>query len=240
MRMAIVIGLGLGLVARPGMAQDAEKGEQVFRKCAACHQVGEDAKNRMGPILTGVVGRPAGSAEGFRYGKSMQAAAEAGLVWDEEAIFDYIADPTGFLRDYLDDSRARAKMTFKLRAEEDRRDVIAYLAGFSPDAETAHDADAPEPQDAIETAADRVCVRNASAERHFFAVEAEGAGRQHGYLDPGARICADGVPPGQTGMVSVFESPDALEGCSRLVPAGQTEDMIRYVDFDRCFWSSNT
>ena len=50
---------------------------------------------------------------------------------------------------------------------------------------------------------------------------------------------ADSNPSG-TGVVSVYEDPDGLEGCSRLVPSGQTERLIKYADFDRCAWSSNS
>ena len=128
-------GLGLAAVlcvaAFGANAQDVENGEKVFRKCKACHQVGEGAKNRVGPVLNNVVGRTAGTAEGYKYGKDMIAAGEAGLVWDGDTIFEYLADPTAYLRQVLDDPKARAKMQFKLADEADRRDVIAYVATFS-------------------------------------------------------------------------------------------------------------
>ena len=73
----------------PALAEaDLKKGEKVFKKCMACHQIGEDAKNRVGPILTGVIGRIAGSVEGYKYGKHTKEAGEAGLVWTEEEIFN--------------------------------------------------------------------------------------------------------------------------------------------------------
>jgi len=208
----------------PALAQDAEKGETVFKRCKACHQIGPEAKNRAGPVLTGVVGRPAGSIDGFNYSASMKEAGAAGLVWDDALLFDYLADPKKFLRSYLDDSKAKAKMSFRLAKESDRRDVIAYLAAFS------------DSQD--EAAA--VCTRNTSQERHFFVAETTGQARVTGWLAPGEQLCAPAKTAGAHGVVSVFETAEGFEGCSRLVRAGQTEDLIRYVDFDRCEWGSNS
>ncbi len=132
---ASVIGLAAStfLFAAPGFAQegDAAAGESVFRKCSSCHNVGPDAKNKVGPMLTGVIGRTAGTVEDFRYGDDLVAAGAAGLVWDEEEMFAYLEDPRAYLRAKLDDKSARSKMAFKLRDEQERRDVIAYLKTFS-------------------------------------------------------------------------------------------------------------
>ena len=87
---------------------------------------------------------------------------------------------------------------------------------------------------------DMLCVLNASPDDHVFAVQAPGAGRRVQELSPGERLCTSGAQKGSTGVVSVYEHLDALEGCSRLVAVGRTEAMIRYVDFDRCLWSSNS
>lgn len=123
----------VALGSTPALAQgDAANGEKIFRRCSTCHNIGEGAKNKSGPVLTGVIGRQAGTYEGFNYGKSIIAAGEAGLVWSEDEIFTYLEDPRKFLSEKLDDKRARSKMAFKLRKEEDRRDVIAYVASFSP------------------------------------------------------------------------------------------------------------
>jgi cytochrome c len=102
---------------------DAAAGEKVFRKCKACHQVGEDAKNRVGPVLNGVVGRHAASVEDFKYSSAMAAKGEEGLVWTEENLDTYLAKPRDFVKG--------TKMTFAgLRDEQDRADVIAYLKTF--------------------------------------------------------------------------------------------------------------
>jgi len=96
----------------------------------ACHQIGPDAQSKVGPVLTGVIGRPAGSFEGFSYGSGMTEAGEMGLVWSEELVFNYLANPREFLREYTGNPSAKAKMVFKLGNEEDRRNVISYLKSF--------------------------------------------------------------------------------------------------------------
>ncbi|ABG31150.1 MFS transporter [Roseobacter denitrificans] len=101
----------------------AEEGEKVFRKCKSCHQVGEDAKNRVGPILNGIVGKPAGAVEGFRYSKPMAAAGEEGLVWSEAELIAFLANPKDYMRG--------TKMAFAgLRKEDDLVAVVEYLKSF--------------------------------------------------------------------------------------------------------------
>ncbi len=119
--------------AAPAQAQegDAVAGKKVFKKCSACHAAGEGAKNKVGPVLTGVIGRTAGTYEDYRYGNSIVAAGEAGLVWNEDEIFAYLEHPRNYLRAKLDDPKARSKMAFRLKKEDERRDVIAYLKTVS-------------------------------------------------------------------------------------------------------------
>ncbi|WP_281826952.1 c-type cytochrome [Jannaschia rubra] len=96
------------------------QGEGVFRQCKSCHQVGEGAGNRTGPVLNGVVGHQAGAVEGFRYSGALEKKAEAGLVWTQEELAAFLTAP----RDYLPGT----KMVFRgLRDEEERAAVIAYL-----------------------------------------------------------------------------------------------------------------
>ncbi|MCL4119364.1 UNVERIFIED_CONTAM: hypothetical protein GTU68_030721 [Idotea baltica] len=87
---------------------------------------------KVGPNLYGVYTRPAGSVEGFKYSKSMTAAGEAGLEWNEEDFVTYVADPTAFLKGYLDDDKAKGKMAFKLKDAEQAKDVWAYLVSVGP------------------------------------------------------------------------------------------------------------
>ena len=66
---------------------DPVKGEQIFKQCMTCHRIGPDAKNAVGPVLTGVVGRATGTYPGFAYSDLNKHAGEAGLVWTEDNIF---------------------------------------------------------------------------------------------------------------------------------------------------------
>jgi len=134
---------GSMMLAVPAQAQqgDAAKGERFFRQCRACHQIGEGAKNSVGPNLTGVVGRPVGSFEGYNYGDGLKAANAQGVVWDADKIFEWLQNPTAWARKTVGDDGVRAKMTFMLSGEQQRRDVIAYLATFSDMAATDETAD---------------------------------------------------------------------------------------------------
>jgi len=101
----------------------AEKGAKVFRKCKSCHQLGDGAKNKVGPVLTGIVGRVAGSADGFKYSKAMTAAAGNGLRWDAEALSGYLEKPKKYMKG--------TKMSFAgLKKETDRRAIIEYLKQY--------------------------------------------------------------------------------------------------------------
>ncbi len=126
----------LALAAPAVAAGDAEKGEQLFNRCKACHMIKSEDEmivrgGRVGPNLYGVIGREAGSVEGFRYGSSLEKAGEEGLVWGQENLAAYTEDPKGFLADYLEQDSARSKMAFRLR--NGAEDVAAYLATFSED-----------------------------------------------------------------------------------------------------------
>ncbi|ETA53577.2 cytochrome C [Rhodobacteraceae bacterium PD-2] len=111
-----------------GMAGDAEKGERVFRKCQACHAVGEDAKNKVGPVLNGIIGRTVASVEDFSYSTVLADMGAEGKTWTEEDLAAFLEKP----RDYAKGT----KMAFAgLRKEEERADVIAYLATFSEEAD---------------------------------------------------------------------------------------------------------
>jgi len=110
---------------------DPEKGEKTWKKCKACHKIGEGAKHSTGPMLNDVIGRTAGAAEGYKFGKDLIAAGEAGLVWDAALIADYVENPKKFLQAYLDDSGAKSKMSLKVKKEADRLNVAAYVATFS-------------------------------------------------------------------------------------------------------------
>jgi cytochrome c len=95
---------------------DPTKGEKVYKKCKTCHSL-EAGKNKVGPHLNGVIGREAGTVEGFKYSSAM---ADSGLVWDEETLDLFLAKPKEVV--------PKTKMAFPgLKKETDRQDVIAYM-----------------------------------------------------------------------------------------------------------------
>ncbi|WP_425099401.1 c-type cytochrome [Tropicibacter sp. S64] len=125
------------LAAQDAPTGDAAKGEKEFNKCKACHMIeGPDGAiargGKVGPNLYGVVGRQAGTMEGFSYSDLMVAAGEKGLMWNEGDFKTYVKDATAFLREYTGESSGRGKMTFKLNNEEAAADIWAYLASVGP------------------------------------------------------------------------------------------------------------
>lgn len=104
-------------------AELAAQGEKVFKKCKACHQIGEGAKNRSGPLLTGIVGNNAGAVEGFKYSRALKQAAEGGLVWSKTELAAFLAKPKSYMKG--------TKMSFAgLKKETDQAAVIEYLKSF--------------------------------------------------------------------------------------------------------------
>lgn len=129
-RLLMIAGTALLAMTAVASAEgDAAKGDKVFKKCKACHAVGEKAKNKVGPQLNGVVDRPLGSVEGFKYSKALLAKAEEGMVWDAANLDAYLTKPKDFI--------PKGKMAFAgLKKEADRENVIAYLAQFNADGTT--------------------------------------------------------------------------------------------------------
>ena len=124
---AIALGLiAAALLMGPAQAAgDAALGADVFKKCAACHAVGENAKNKVGPVLNDVFGRTAGTAADYKYSKAMIDAGAGGLVWTEATLLPYLHKPK--------DVVPGTKMSFPgLPNEEDEANLIAYLLTFSP------------------------------------------------------------------------------------------------------------
>src|SRR3954449_2476497 len=91
MRPLLLLSLALALSAiSSAQAQDVAAGEKLFLQCRACHQVGDTARNAVGPVLNGLFGRKAGMVEGFTYSP---ANKNSGLTWDEATFREYIKDP---------------------------------------------------------------------------------------------------------------------------------------------------
>jgi cytochrome c len=135
-----VLGV-LILSSAPVFAQqmgDAAAGERIFNRCKGCHQTGPDASNGVGPALNGVVCRPIGSVEGYGYSGPMEATAEQGGNWTVAELNKYLENPSEYLG-------GRSKMGLKLRKEEDRLNVIAFLTRFNADGTMrGDDEDAPQ------------------------------------------------------------------------------------------------
>ena len=111
--LAFAAALGSGAALAEG---DAEAGKKVFKKCKTCHTF-DPGKKKIGPHLKGVVGRKAGSVEGYKYSKAM---AGADITWDEANLDKFLTKPKAFVK--------KTKMSFRgLSKESQRADVIAYL-----------------------------------------------------------------------------------------------------------------
>ncbi|MEE9388753.1 MAG: c-type cytochrome [Paracoccaceae bacterium] len=113
---------------------DVEKGAKVFKKCKACHKLGEGAKNGVGPQLNLLFGRVAGSVEGARYSKGMLRMGADGLIWTAETLDAFLENPKSMV--------SKTKMSFKgLTKHEDRENVLAYLRQFSDDPQNIPEAE---------------------------------------------------------------------------------------------------
>jgi cytochrome c len=104
-------------------AQDLAAGETTFKKCAVCHDIGETAKNKVGPELNGIDGRTSGSAPGYNYS---DANKKSGITWNEATFMEYIKDPRARIQG--------TKMIFPgIKNETEAKDLWAYLKQYSPD-----------------------------------------------------------------------------------------------------------
>jgi cytochrome c len=119
--VAMVLGTMTAAMAQEG---NPEEGAEVFKKCRACHDVGPEAKNKVGPLLNDIIGRHAGTIEGFAYSDANKTAGGKGLTWTEDVLFKYLENPIAFM--------PGTKMAFAgLKDAQDRKDLIAYLKKFS-------------------------------------------------------------------------------------------------------------
>jgi len=120
MRLSILSAAFILAALGSAQAQDAAAGEKIFLQCRACHQVGDGAKNAVGPVLNGLFGRKAGMVEGYTYSP---ANKNSGITWDEATFREYIKDPKAKI--------PGTKMVYPGVKEEKRiDDLIAYLHQF--------------------------------------------------------------------------------------------------------------
>lgn len=138
------LAAALSILAAPAFADghasgDAAAGEALFaRNCVGCHIVADADGNvlagrnaRTGPNLYDLAAHGIAAVDGFDYGDSLVEYAATGATWTEENFVGYVQNPTDFLREALDDRRARARMAFQVRSEEDAINLYAYLATFA-------------------------------------------------------------------------------------------------------------
>jgi len=125
MKPACLAAMGLAVLfnSSTAFAQSVEQGESVFRKCMACHSIGEGAAIKVGPPLNGVVGRKAGTFPNYSYS---EANKNSGFTWDEATLKEYLKDPRAMV--------PGTKMSFAgLPKPEDIDNVIAFLKQFGDD-----------------------------------------------------------------------------------------------------------
>ena len=123
MRRAIISALALVISMGAALAQDVAAGETSFRKCQLCHDVGENAKNKLGPELDGLNGRKAGSGENFNYSEGLKSS---GITWTQETFKEFIKDPR--------DKIPSTIMLFPgIKDDKELGDLWAYLTQFGPD-----------------------------------------------------------------------------------------------------------
>src|SRR5436309_8756536 len=104
------------------IAQDISAGEAAFRKCQICHDVGEEAKNKLGPELNGLDGRKAGTAEGYAYSEGNK---NSGIVWSEASFKEYLQNPQ--------EKIPGTKMILSVNNEKELADLWTYLKQFEAD-----------------------------------------------------------------------------------------------------------
>jgi cytochrome c len=124
MRTWVIAVVALVGSSAAALAQDAAAGEQVFKRlCSPCHDVGPEAKIKLGPPLNGIDGRKAGTFEGFNYSPANKSS---GITWNEQAFDKYIRAPM--------QEMPGTRMAFVgIKNDKDVADIWAYLKQFGPD-----------------------------------------------------------------------------------------------------------
>lgn len=119
-KLSCALVLGAVVSAQASEIGDPENGANLWKECKGCHQIGPDAKNRIGPQLNGIFGRKAASIEGFKYSKSMKRAGNDGLVWRLDTLNAYVENPKVLV--------SGTRMSYRgLKDAQKRADLLAYL-----------------------------------------------------------------------------------------------------------------
>ena len=114
----LIACLGAWTSAAADAADPAASEAQFKKSCGTCHVAAADAGPRQGPSLFGVVGRKAGSVEGFKYSEAF-VKGDSGIVWDESTLDRWLTDPQSVI--------PGAVMPYKQADPDKRRLVIEYL-----------------------------------------------------------------------------------------------------------------
>ena len=119
----------IAIASGPAFAEgDIKKGEKVFKKCRACHEVGEGAKIKLGPVLNNVFGATPGTNADYaaKYSKAMKKKGEEGVVWSDETLNEFLKKPKKYIK--------KTKMAFAgIKKDKQRADLLAFLVQYSPD-----------------------------------------------------------------------------------------------------------
>ena len=111
----------LCLLPQPAFADgDAAAGQNVFMRCASCHNVANETYRKMGPTLHGIVGRPVASVKTYGYSDAMKTFGATGAVWDESTLDKFLKEPTIFVK-------GTKMMAPPVRKDTERADLIAFL-----------------------------------------------------------------------------------------------------------------
>ncbi len=117
---------GIGLPAPMVLAEDAAGAHDLFKKCAVCHEIGTNARNKVGPHLNGLDGRTAGTVDRYKYSRAVKKAGGGGLRWNAETLTEYLRKPRAFLKG--------TRMSFAGMKDPDQlAELVAWLIGFSAD-----------------------------------------------------------------------------------------------------------
>jgi cytochrome c len=124
--LSVLVIIASSAAASAALAQDAAAGKTSFNKCLACHAIGEDAKNKVGPELNGLDGRKSGTAPDYNYS---DANKNSGITWNEAEFKEYIKDPKAKV--------PGTKMAFSgIKNEKEVNDLWAYVSQYDKDGKT--------------------------------------------------------------------------------------------------------
>lgn len=174
------------LLSAPALAEqdaveigDRDRGASLFQDCAACHQVGSGAEDRVGPHLNGIFGRRAAANDGFAYSEGIRRAARDGLIWDLRRLDAYIENPKALV--------TGTRMSYDgLKDPAERADVLAYLRGFSDNPSDIPEAQPTARAREVELSAETLAIVGDAEYGEYLSSECTGCHQRDG--------SAEGIP----------------------------------------------